>query len=378
MLIIIEESGKYPEGKVPDLEQDAAAFDYVLGKFQLLLKEKPDIEVSFGTLVTWSSDRGAHKYPTWAAAALAALANEPSVQSQSSQRGTSSGQVAPGQVVRTTDTALTGVLDRRSDEEVRALKFANCGQTAAAVLDLLEERISELHDLRAKQAAKPEHFNSANREGLRVPLAQLPAPGNVLFVDCSFQDVHTFLLEVHSDKRRYLVQGYQGAYLASWWQGTDPAGLVLTKPDKEATRKLAQQAKNSLEAVGKHKEAATKLEEADRKFEVDLKKYNESVAAVTLARSVYGNRQPVAEDAMDKFIDNLVAAFASGTWEGFAKGWLLLPFCPTAEESDSLKLRGSSPRMQLSRYEVKDSGSEGSISATVIPPQVSDYVKIAK
>lgn len=376
MLTIAEESGKYPpDGQIPDLEQNETAFDYVLAKLKPLFDQRPELGMSFGTLVTWSSDRGVHGHLTWAAAVDAALAGESSVRGQSSQRSMASGPVT---LTTETDNVLSGALDRRSSEEVRALKFANCGQTAAIVLDLLEAQIPELRDLRVLHTSEPERFDSSNKDALGKLLSRVPAEGSILFLDCSFQDIHTFLIEVHSDKRRYLMQGYQEGYLASWWQGTDPAGLALTKPDKEAADKMALQAAKSLESLGQHEKAKAKIEEAERNFAKEVQKYKESLVALDQARALYGNGAPITDEAMKTFISSLVAAFADGTWPGFAKVWQQLPFCPIADQSVSISHRGSAPRIQVNCYQVKDPGVMGSLGATVIPQRVSDYVKIAK
>lgn len=376
MLTITEESVKYPpDGQIPNLEQDERAFEYVLAKLQPLYENKPELGVSFGTLVTWSSERGGHTHLTWAAAVDAALAGESSVRGQSAQRSTSAGPVI---LTTETDNVLSGALDRRSSEEVRALKFANCGQTAAIILDLLGAQIPELNDLRVAHTSTPERFDSSNRAALGELLSQVPAEGRILLVDCSFQDIHTFLIEVHSDKRRYLMQGYQEGYLASWWQGTDPAGLALTKPDKDAADRMALQAAKSLEALGQYEKAKAKLEEAERNFAKEVQKYQESVAALDQARARYGNGASIADNAMATFISSLVAAFADGTWPGFAGVWPLLPFCPTADQCLSISHRAAAPRIQVNCYQVKDPGVTGSLAATVIPQRVSDYVKIAK
>jgi hypothetical protein len=345
MLTITEESAKYPPaGKIPNLEDNDDASVYMLGKFQLLTAKNDKLDPALGTLVTWSSDRGVHTFATWADAATAALASELAVRDQSAQRSTVTGTSA-----RTgTDDKLNVMMSKQSSEEVQALKFGNCGQTAAAVLDLLEQHVSELHDMRRDETSKPGRFDAGNREALRAPLTSVPADGNILLVDCSFQDVHTFLLEVHPDGRRYLVQGYQGGYLASWWQGTDPAGLALTRPTH----------KNDPVAARKYQDAAT---------------------AVTGIQSRYGGGKPIALTDMAEFVDHLVAAFADGTWATFAQVWLKLPFCPTSDESASIILRGSSPRIQVTSYEIKNPGiTDGSLCGSVIPPRVSDFVKIAQ
>lgn len=245
------------------------------------------------------------------------------------------------------------------------------------VLDLLQPRfpgskergIPSLQELRIAQEKAPAYFGPVNCQDLRGPLSAVPGPGKVLFVDCSFREMHTFLIEVHPDGRRYLMQGYQGVYLASWWQGTDPNGLALTKPEKETVEKVAALSANFRKAEGM----------SERTFDTDLEKYNAALEALTTVRSKYGLGNPIAAEAMEAFVSNLIAAFAGGTTECFAAYWMSLPLCPTLDQSTMIKNLQAIPRIQVGVYEV-DYASTGtsSIGATVIPALVSDKVKIAK
>jgi hypothetical protein len=374
MLTIDEESGKYKGGNIPNLEDDGDAFAYVWKKLEELGIPSPADVIQ--RLSDWSCDKAPHGYPTWLEAVKAtALANQLANQQSTSEKAQFNEGI--GQVARTADEVLTNSIGLQGSDMVKALPFANCGKTAATVLDLLQPRfpgskehgIRSLKELRIAQEKAPTYFGPVNCQDLRGPLSALPGRGKVLFVDCSFREMHTFLIEVHPDGRRYLMQGYQGVYLASWWQGTDPNGLALTKPEKETVEKVA-----TLSASFRKTEGMS-----ERTFETDLEKYNAALEALTAVRSKYGLGQPITPEAMEAFVNNLIAAFAGGTTECFAAYWMSLPLCPTLDQSTMIKNLQAIPQIQVGVYEV-DYASTGadSIGATVIPALVSDKVKIAK
>ncbi len=94
-----------------------------------------------------------------------------------------------------------------------SVAWANCGETAKNVLTRL----------RVNYGATISHmtsdtFTAATIAGLNAALTQTPpGAGEIYILDCDLQGVHNFLVEVHSNGDRYLIQGYQGAYSAPWW-----------------------------------------------------------------------------------------------------------------------------------------------------------------
>jgi hypothetical protein len=301
MLTITEESARYPLGQIPNLKTDQQEYQYVQGR---LVGLGGNASGALELLAGWSADVKKFKrtFATWAAAAQAAL--------------------------ETPQPML--------DPAVQARRYANCGQTSEIVLESLQTRYPALAGL--KRNAVPVSYDTGNRANLRQVLVQVPAHGNFLLLDCSFPAVHTFLLEVHPDGRRYLVQGYQGAYRAPWWQGTDDASLVIAPP------------------INPHNET-------------QVTKYNQAVLTVTGARAVFGLGQAISAQAMTGLADTLVSAFDDGTWATFARAWPNLPFCPTSGETESVGLRGGAPAIQVTSFTVP--GAAGtSICGAVIPAQV--------
>ncbi|HZN71455.1 MAG TPA: hypothetical protein VFC00_07210 [Micromonosporaceae bacterium] len=338
MLTITEESAKYPEvGRIPDLGENEQAYAYVWAKFQILAGSEQALEAIWGDLVTWTGDPTPRPYPTWHAAATAALLQHTTAQQKMASQGVG---VRPQVIVsEESQASLSSVLSRADAPDVQALAFSNCGKTAAAVLSGLEAVVPELAGLRV--SAKAEEFDTDSREELMYRLGAAPSKGNVLLLDCSFPAVHTFIIEVRSDGRRYLVQGYQGAYHASWWQGTDETGLYLTKP-------------------------------GDGAGELVKKRYQADLNALLAARKTYGNGRSILAGEMHKFVHDTAAAFFDGSWSCFAKRWDELPFCPTTGEQYSIAQRGGTPTIEVTSYEFPDptKGAGGSLCATVIPDKV--------
>jgi hypothetical protein len=219
-----------------------------------------------------------------------------------------------------------------------SVNWANCGKTSDNILNgLLAGGFPDLAD--AKKSAKAMVFRAGSGNELCVLLSQVPKSGVTLF-DCSFPQVHTFMIEVNETGKHFLSQGYQGAYYANWWAGTDD-GLVLTRNESFP---------------------------AD-----DLQRVRE-------ARSKYGMTvtQPVSADAFGAFIQTLGKALDAGPWGKFVTYWLSLPFCPTSGEQDSVARRGDVPELQVTVYSLVIPASaqpavtpSGSISAAVIPQTIS-------
>ena len=139
MLTIDEESGKYKGGNIPNLEDDGDAFAYVWKKLEELGIPSPADVIQ--RLSDWSCDKAPHGYPTWLEAVKAtALANQLANQQSTSEKAQFNEGI--GQVARTADEVLTNSIGLQGSDMVKALPFANCGKTAATVLDLLQPRFS--------------------------------------------------------------------------------------------------------------------------------------------------------------------------------------------------------------------------------------------
>jgi hypothetical protein len=147
----------------------------------------------------------------------------------------------------------------------------------------------------------------------RLPelLSGLPAAGSIRLFDCSFPHLHTFLIEVHPDGRRYLHQSYRGRYGARWWQGTDETALAGGQVADE-----------------------------------------QDAAALRRARYRYGLGKPIPAEAYARFVRTLNEAVLAGDWAGFATYWRDLPFCPTRDEEASVRSRGQAPVLEVSTYTV--------------------------
>lgn len=168
------------------------------------------------------------------------------------------------------------------------------------------------------------------RDALVDVLTGLPGNGYIRLLDCSFPQVDTLLIEIHPDRRRYLSQGYQGAYYAQWWQGTDESAMP---PDKQIS--------------------------------------TEDLEALRTCRRRFGMGRPIDDKLYDGFVRTLDDALSTGSWEGIAKCWMQLPFCPIKREMISTASRGGTPVLQVVPYDVQiptiKPGESGSYAAAVIP-----------
>jgi hypothetical protein len=100
-------------------------------------------------------------------------------------------------------------------------QWANCGNTSENLRQLLVSACG-LHETRRRTGIRTgDDFNQAYSAALTWT--------EPLFIDVSLLNIHTFSLELHTDGG-YLVQGYQGAYTAFWWQGITEVELPLKVP----------------------------------------------------------------------------------------------------------------------------------------------------
>jgi hypothetical protein len=207
--------------------------------------------------------------------------------------------------------------------------WAGCDATSAAILDGLAVRLPDLG-----AALKQPVTQAFGRRRLVDLLRSLPAAGSVRFLECSFPRLHTFLLEIHADGRRYLYQAYDGVYRAMWWQGTDEAAIETGSVGSAA-----------------------------------------GLAALRDARAGYGLGKPIADPAYERFARTLNEAVLAEDWAGFAARWRELPFCPTVDEEANVRARSLAPVLEVSIYAgrlpadpLPGAGRHGALGAAVIPP----------
>jgi hypothetical protein len=338
MLTITEESAAYPpDGKLPDLENDEDAYGAVAGRLGARLYPDGDIPGHvWAKLVTWSGDRTPRTHPTWTDAAGAAARE---LSAEEARRHEATTAPRRGLDRGDADDELAARLGGVSPEVVRARKFSNCGQTAVLVLEGLEKDIPALRPLR--RSTGPVTITEANHGDLRALLDHVPGRGYVSLIDCSFPAVHTFLIEVHPDRRRYLIQGYQGVYVASWWLATEDAGLVLGP-----------------------------LNRTDPHWQ---DKFDTEVNSLREVRTRFGKGEVIFQHEWSTFVTNLTAAFAGGSWATFAEQWMNLPFAPTTGERESIAHRGDAPSLQIATFDVA-CVSWRSICAAQVPAQVMAHV----
>jgi hypothetical protein len=110
-----------------------------------------------------------------------------------------------------------------------AAQWANCGFSSANLLIQLTELCGVDRRLRQTGMVTVKEFKAASQLVFTEP--------GPLFVDVSFHNIHTFSLEVHSDGG-YLVQGFQSAYSAFWWQAITEEPLMLPGMAADANKQL--------------------------------------------------------------------------------------------------------------------------------------------
>ncbi|HEU5157509.1 MAG TPA: hypothetical protein VFU43_10975 [Streptosporangiaceae bacterium] len=116
--------------------------------------------------------------------------------------------------------ALTGSMAAAKGEISKA--WANCGETAKNVITRLRANYGATISFVARDDFTSTHMAGLNGALMRVP----PGAQEIFILDCDLQGAHNFLIEVHSNGDRYLVQGYQcqdqssgdrDSYSAPWW-----------------------------------------------------------------------------------------------------------------------------------------------------------------
>jgi hypothetical protein len=214
--------------------------------------------------------------------------------------------------------------------------LGNCGKAGNSILAGLAAHVPDLSTALKRPAEQPVRL-SFGRSLLAATLKDVPRTGDVRLLDCSFTSLHTFLIEVHSDGRRFLYQGYQGGYSGTWWQGTEESGLERQNLS------------------------------------------NLDIELLTKARDRYGCGRRIADKNYEAFVVSLGAALTADDWTAFTAIWGNLPFCPTSGEMDNMRARGTTalPVLEITSYTVTLPteppllvNQDGSVGAAFIPAQV--------
>ncbi|MGW1062391.1 hypothetical protein [Micromonospora rubida] len=292
-------------------------------------------------LITWSGPGKKETFPSWSAAVRAGHSN-----------------IKTG-----------GLLGASHMEEVKAhskegfnmamgsVNWANCGKTSDNILFELKKLHPQLTD--GITSGERLTFPAGKGEAARKALSAMPQQGQILLLDCTFPLVHTFVLEVHPNGNRYLCQGYQGAYFASWWAGKDNNGLIIGKEqDRDITEADRKRLNETRDGWG-----------LGRAIPVD--RFEAMVLTLAKALDIAGE-QDVAEDFDDSDKVAELAERETAAWRAFAKFWLDLPFFPVKREADSVGKRTTRPEIQITRIQLPDlaKGTGASISVPVIPNSI--------
>jgi hypothetical protein len=181
--------------------------------------------------------------------------------------------------------------------------WANCGATTGNVLSRLRGNYGA-----TVSRVEARYFEGGQSAGLTAKLREVPASAAEVYIfDCDLQGIHNFLIEAHSDGRRYLVNGYQGGYSAVWWVCDSVYDPVDDRTDRRDVAEL---------------------------------------------RPAYGNGQDIAA-LYDNFTDMLARTVQSGFGDliGQRPVWRLLPFRPTDEAP--LKFNNL-PFMQVALFKIRN------------------------
>ncbi|MFI7432609.1 hypothetical protein [Micromonospora haikouensis] len=293
-------------------------------------------------LVRWSGPEGKESFPSWPQAVRAAQM-----------------RVKTG-----------GFLGERNTTEVKSrneglfnmamgsVNWANCGKTAENILTELKKKHPTFVD--GIESGKSEKVGSGAGKRLLEILREVPKQGQILLFDCSFPSVHTFLLEVHPNGNRYLCQGYQGTYYASWWTGKDEGGLLVgEQQDVKVSNDDRERLRRTREDWGLGRS-------------VNPNRYDDTV--VLLAEAFDKAALPdIGEGEYDGIEVEKLRRQETAAWEVFATYWPELPFCPVQRETDSIAKRTQRPEIEITRILVPDVTANAGTSVTV--PVVPDSIK---
>lgn len=144
------------------------------------------------------------------------------------------------QFALTKPSVSSAAVSRRTKLSQIERNWFNCGRTAVCLQEDFAAVGARLHTLDRYTYTAPSF------EGfLSIFSKEYPKP---VLLDCTIDGVHTFTLELQAMDKTYLVQGYQGAYSAFWWQGLAARPQDLSLP-ADASPEQVQTATNRLAAT---------------------------------------------------------------------------------------------------------------------------------
>jgi hypothetical protein len=139
-----------------------------------------------------------------------------------------------------TKPTVSTQIDPRTMLSRLEVKWFNCGRTASTIQeDLLELLGKEL------PAQRKEYRTDSFPAFLSTFSTSPDVP---ILIDVTVLGVNTFTIEMQSSNQYYLVQGYQGAYSAFWWQGLAERPQDLSLP-AEASAKAVEEARARLQVT---------------------------------------------------------------------------------------------------------------------------------
>ncbi len=288
-MIIVSEYSQNPLAEFPETGREIAR--------KLEAREPDRLIALIERLVTDNTDQARYTFKTWAD--LVAAARRLLVISMMHPLLPAEVQLAAAWKA----SALTDSGDYGAVLRNLSITWANCGATAGNVLTRLRGNYGA-----TVSKAEDRYFEGGQSAGVTAKLRELPAgPSEVYIFDCDLQGMHNFLIEAHSDGRRYLINGYQGGYSAVWWVCDSAYDPVDDRTDRR-----------------------------------DVAEF----------RPVYGNGQDISS-RYDTFTDFIAAIVQDGfsALSGQRSVWRLLPFRPTDE--GPLKIRDL-PYLKVSLFKIRN------------------------
>ncbi|WP_229404897.1 hypothetical protein [Micromonospora sp. NBRC 110038] len=336
---------------IPDLSVTGALDPYAeqieqaFGQYQQTTGEElaeHERQAILAQLIAWSGPAGKESFPSWPQAVRAAQM-----------------RVKTGGFLGEKNTTI---VQSRNEGLFKmamgSVNWANCGKTAENILAELRKKHPTCAD--GIEAGTREKVGSGAGKDLLKLLRKVPQEGQILLLDCSFPSVHTFLLEVHPNGNRYLCQGYQGTYYASWWTGKDEGGLLVgEQQDKKISNEDRERLRRTRDDWGLGRS-------------VNPNRYDDTV--VLLAKAFDEAALPdIGEGEYDGIEVEKLRRQETAAWEVFAKFWPELPFCPVQRETDSIAKRTQRPEIEITTILVPDVTANAGTSVTV--PVVPNSIK---
>ncbi|MDI5936973.1 MULTISPECIES: hypothetical protein [unclassified Micromonospora] len=335
---------------IPDLSVTGALDPYAeqieqaFGQYQQTTGEElaeHERQAILAQLVTWSGPEGKESFPSWPQAVRAA------------QMRVKTG----GFLGERNTTVVKSRNEGLFNMAMGSVNWANCGKTAENILSELKKKHPTF--VGGIESGKREKVGSGAGKRLLELLREVPPQGQILLLDCTIPFVHTFLLEVHPNGNRYLCQGYQGAYYASWWTGKDEGGLLF-----------GEQQDNKISNDDRERLSRTR-DDWGLGRSVNPNRYDETV--VLLAEAFDKAALPDIGKGDDGLEVEKLNREELAAWDVFAKYWLGLPFCPVQRETDSIARRTQRPEIEITRILVPDVTANTGTSVTV--PVVPNSIK---